>query len=98
MTPHIRDLPHIEALQLTLETAADHSLNQHLNQPRKPHTKIHHDPGNLTVLHVTVGNSPTAPGTQGNYQQLNWAWIAGVHAGVVTTERNHTYHLIYNIY
>ena len=43
MTPHIRDHPHTEALQLTLETTADHDLNQHINQPRRPHTKIHHD-------------------------------------------------------
>ena len=47
---------------------------------------------------MTVGNSPTAPGTLGIYQPLNWAWLAGEHAGVITTERNHIYHLIYNIY
>ena len=52
MTPHIRDHPHTEALPLTLETAADHNLDQHINQPRIPHTKIHHDPGNPTVLHT----------------------------------------------
>ena len=46
MTPHIRDHLCTETLQLTLETAADHDLNQHINQPRRPHTKIHHDPGN----------------------------------------------------
>ena len=50
--PNIRDYPCTEALQLTLETAADHDLNQHIYQPRRPHTKIHHDPGNPTVLHT----------------------------------------------
>ena len=50
-TAHIRDPPHTEDLQLTLETTADHNLDQHINQPRKPHTKIHHNPGNPTVLH-----------------------------------------------
>ena len=50
MIPHIRDHPHTEAPQLTLETAADHNLDQHINQPRRPHTKIHHNPGNPTVL------------------------------------------------
>ena len=48
-TPHIGDHLHTEALQLTLETAADHDLDQHINQPRRPHTKIHHDPGNLKI-------------------------------------------------
>ena len=33
MTPYIGDHPHTEALQLTLETAADHNLDQHINQP-----------------------------------------------------------------
>ena len=57
MIPHIGDHPHTEALQLTLETAADHNLIQHINQPRRPHTKIHHDPGNATVLH-TLSETP----------------------------------------
>ena len=47
---------------------------------------------------VTDGNSPTAPGTLGIYQPLIWARLAGEHAGVITTERNHIYHLIYSIY
>ena len=46
MTPHIRDHLCTEALQLTLETTADHNLDQHINQPRKPYTKIYHNPGN----------------------------------------------------
>ena len=44
MTPHIRDYLCIEALQLNLETTADHNLDQHTNQLRKPHTKSHHIP------------------------------------------------------
>ena len=56
MTPHIGDHYHTEVLQLTLETAADHNLNKHIKQPRRLHTKIHHDPGNSTVLH-TARNS-----------------------------------------
>ena len=50
------------------------------------------------IVHVTVGNSPTAPGTLGSYQTLDWARLAGKHAGVTTTERNHIYHLTHNIY
>ena len=40
---------------------------------------------------VTVGNSPTAPGTLGSYQSINRARPAGLrtHAGVNTTERSH---------
>ena len=45
---------------------------------------------------VTVGNSPTAPGTLRSYQTIDWARLA--HAGVNRTERNHSYHLIHNIY
>ena len=52
----------------------------------------------LGAKSVTVGISTTAPGTLGNYQPLNWAWLAGEHTGVITTERNHIYYLIYNIY
>ena len=51
MTPHIRGHPCTEALQLTLETTADHDLDQHISQPKRPHTKIHHNAGNPTVLH-----------------------------------------------
>ena len=51
-TPHIEDHPHTEALQDTLETAADHNPNQHINQPGRPHTKIHHNPGPSAVIHT----------------------------------------------
>ena len=47
---------------------------------------------------VTVENSCTAPGTLGSYQTLDWARLAGQHAGVIMTERNHIYHLMHNIY
>ena len=47
---------------------------------------------------VTVGNSPNAPATLGIYQPLNWTWLVGEHTGIITTERKHIYHLIYNIY
>ena len=50
--PHIEDHPCTEALQLTLETAADHDPAQHTKQPGRPHTKIHHDPGPPTVIHT----------------------------------------------
>ena len=52
MTLHIGDHPCTEALQLTLETAADHDLDQHINQPKRLHTKSHHDPENPTVPHT----------------------------------------------
>ena len=42
---------------------------------------------------MTVVNSTTAPGILGIDQPLNWAWLAGEHAGVITTERSHIYHL-----
>ena len=50
---------------------------------------------NPKISSVTVGNSPTATGTLGSYQPLNWARLAGLrtHAGVNTTERSHFYHL-----
>ena len=38
MTPHVEDHPCTEALQLTLETTADHDHDQHINQPGRPHT------------------------------------------------------------
>ena len=47
-TPHIEDHPCMEALQLTLETTADHDTNQ----PERPHTNIHHDPGPPAVTHT----------------------------------------------
>ena len=49
MTPQIRDHLHTEALQHTLETAAACNLDQHINQPRRPHTKTHHDPGHPKI-------------------------------------------------
>ena len=52
----------------------------------------------LATKSVTVWDSPTIPGTLGIFQPLNWARLAGEHAEVITTERNHTYHLIYKIY
>ena len=42
MTPHITDHLHTEALQLTLEIAADYTHNQPANPPRKPCTNLHH--------------------------------------------------------
>ena len=50
ITPHIGDHLHTEVLQLTLESTADHELDQHINQPRRPHRTIHHYPGNPTVI------------------------------------------------
>ena len=55
-TPHIEDHPHTEALQLTLETAVDHDPTQHTNQPGRPHTKIHHNPGPPMVIHTLKRN------------------------------------------
>ena len=49
MTPHIRDHLHTEAHQPTLGTTADHDLDQHINQPRRHHTKIHHDSGHPKI-------------------------------------------------
>ena len=42
MTLHITDHLHTEALQLTLDIEADHTLNQPTNPPRKPCTNLHH--------------------------------------------------------
>ena len=44
-TPHIENHPHTEALQLT-----DH--NQHLNQLRKPHTRIYPIPEDPMEIHT----------------------------------------------
>ena len=52
MTPYIEDHLCTEALQLTLETTADHDLNQHTNQLRRPHTRIYHDPGDPKIKHI----------------------------------------------
>ena len=53
-TPYIRDYLHTEALQFT---HADYDLNQHINQPERLCTNIHHDPGNPTVSH-TLSETP----------------------------------------
>ena len=52
MALHIRVHLHTEGLQLTLETMEDHNLDQHINQPKIPHTKIHHNSENPTVMHT----------------------------------------------
>ena len=51
-TPHIKDHPCTEAFQLTLDTTADHDLDQHINQPGRICTKIHHDLGNPIEIHT----------------------------------------------
>ena len=52
-TPHIRDHLHT----VLLLTQGNHDLNQHINQPRRLCTKIHHDSGYLTVIH-TLSKTP----------------------------------------
>ena len=56
-TPHIEDPPCPEALQLTLETTTDNDPDLHVNQPGRPHTKIHHALGPPTVIHTLRENS-----------------------------------------
>ena len=56
-------------------------------------TCVHH---NKPGFCVTLGNSPTAPGTLGSYEAFDWARLAN--AGVNKTERSHNYHFIHNIY
>ena len=53
-TPHHRSF-HIGALQLTPETAADHSLNLPTNQLRKAHTNLLHNPEDHRVKHTPKG-------------------------------------------
>ena len=53
-TSNIRDHLSTEAFQLT---QAVHNFNQHINQPGRLCTKIHHDPGNPTVIHTLSENS-----------------------------------------
>ena len=48
VTLHTTDHPHIGALQLTPETAADHVLDQPTNQLRKAHTNLLHNPEDLS--------------------------------------------------
>ena len=55
MTLHIADHLHIEALQLPPEIAADHSLNQPTNPPRKPHTNLCHIPADHKTKHIPIG-------------------------------------------
>ena len=54
MTLHTTDHLHIGALQLTPETAADHTLDQPTNQLRKPHTNLCHNPEDHTVKHILM--------------------------------------------
>ena len=53
-TSNIRDHLSTEAFQLT---QAVHNFDQHINQPGRLCTKIHHDPGNPTVIH-TLSETP----------------------------------------
>ena len=53
MTPHTKDHLHIGALQLTVETTADHHLNQHTNQLRKPCINLHPIPEGHKVNCIT---------------------------------------------
>ena len=55
MTLHITDLLHIEALQHTQEITADQILNQPTKPPRKPHTNLHHIPGDHKAKHIPKG-------------------------------------------
>ena len=55
MTLHIADHQHIEALQLTPEIAADHTLNQPTNLPRKLHVTLHHIPADHKAKHIPKG-------------------------------------------
>ena len=52
MTLHITDHPYIEALQLTPEIAAGHTLDQPANPPRKPHTTPRHIPTGHKGKHI----------------------------------------------
>ena len=51
MTLHTADHLHIEALQLTPEITADHTLDQPTNPPRKPLTDLHHIPADHKTKH-----------------------------------------------
>ena len=55
MMLHITDYLHIEALQLTPEITADHTINQPTNLPRKPYTNLHHIPGDHKAKHIPKG-------------------------------------------
>ena len=54
-TLHIADHLPTEALQLTPEITADHTLDQPTNSPRKPHTNLHHIPEDHKVKHIPKG-------------------------------------------
>ena len=54
-TLHITDHLDIEALQLTPEIAADHTLNQHTNPPGKACINLHHIHGNHKAKHIPKG-------------------------------------------
>ena len=54
-TLHITDYLHTEALQLTLEITADHTLDQPTNPPRKPHISLQHILEGHKVKHTPKG-------------------------------------------
>ena len=55
MTLHTADHLHIGALQLTPENTADYALNQPINQLRKAHTNLLHNPEDHKVKHIPKG-------------------------------------------
>ena len=55
VTLHTADHLHIGALQLTLETAADHALDPPTNQLRKACTNLLHNPEDQRVNHTPKG-------------------------------------------
>ena len=57
MTPHIKGHLPTGAHQLTHKIAADHALDQHTAQLRKPHIRIHHIPEDPKVTTHTKRNS-----------------------------------------
>ena len=52
VTLHIKDNLHIEDLQLTQKTTADHGLDQPTNQLGKAHTNVHHNPEDHRIKHI----------------------------------------------
>ena len=52
---HITDHLHTGAHQLTHETAAVHALDQPINQLRKAHTNLLHNPDDHKVKHILKG-------------------------------------------
>ena len=55
VTLHTTDHLHTGTHQLTPETAADHTLNQPINQLRKPCINLHHIPEDHKVKHIPKG-------------------------------------------